>query len=587
MASMFRLWLIAIALAAVTLAAYWSVGGFDFANFDDQVYVTNNPQVRAGLTAAGVQWAFVATHGANWHPLTWLSHMTDVQLFGMSAGAHHVVNLAFHVVNTLLLWIVLTRLTESSMRSAAVAALFAVHPLHVESVAWIAERKDVLSAFFALLTIWSYAGYVRHSSRARYLAALMWFAFGLMSKPMLVTLPFVLLLLDVWPLRRFSIRAALLEKAPFLILSIASSVITVVAQRRGGALTSLDLIPLSARVWNALSAYLTYLWQTIWPDNLVAFYPYSATPAIAQALVGAVVLIAITALCVRLRRDRPYLLVGWLWFVVMLVPVIGVVQVSTQAHADRYTYLPHVGLFLAMVWGVADLARRWALSPRIVTAATAVIIVALAAATRTQASTWQNGIALWEHAVAVGPPNGRAHTNLGAGYASAGRHRDAITEYRAALALEPALPQAHYNLGLALAAQGETEEAVRHFREALRLLPEHVSARGSLANSLMDLQQFDEAIVEYTEALRRRPDDAQIHHNLGVAYAQRGRMTDAAREFVEAVRLQPDRAELHYSAGMAFIVLGDNPKAASYLREAVRLEPNHDRARRALAEIGR
>jgi Flp pilus assembly protein TadD len=557
---------------------------FELVNFDDQVYVTNNPHVRAGLTWAGIVWAFSSTYAANWHPITWISHMTDVQLFGPAPGPPHVVNLVLHVINVLLVWFVLRRLTGSMSRSAIVAGLFAVHPLHVESVAWVAERKDLLSTLFALLTISAYADYVRRTGASRYVLALVWFALGLMSKPMLVTLPIVLVLLDAWPLRR---PRALADKVPFALLAIASSVITLVAQQRGGAVATLEATPLALRVANALVAYTTYIQQTIWPVGLSAFYPLPASPPVADAIAALAVLAVITAAAVGLRRSRPYVLTGWLWFVVTLVPVIGVIQVGAQAHADRYTYLPLIGLFVVVVWGIADLGSRFALPQRALAAAAVAVIVACAVATRVQAGYWQDGISLWQHAVDVNPGNSRAHTNLGTSLAAAGRGTEAIAEYRKALDIEPTLPQAHNNLGLALMKQGHTDEAIVHLREAVRLKPAYGEARNSLGNALMDQHRVDEAIEQFEEAVRLRPGEPQIHNNLGAAYAERGRMVDATAQFLEAVRLEPNRAEWQYAAGMAYAVQGDTARAVQYLKEAIRLDPGHERARRALADIGR
>lgn len=592
-------WAIALALIVVTVAAYAPVRNFDFVSFDDAVYVTNNPQVRAGLTWAGVWWAFSTTYAVNWHPLTWISHMLDVEFFGLNAGLHHVTSLVLHVVNTLLVWLVLRRLTGSMFRSALVAALFAVHPLHVESVAWVAERKDVLSMCFALLTCWAYAGYVQRPGWWRYVSALVWFALGLMSKPMLVTVPFLLVLLDVWPLRRIAGSGEhggaqpsmtwwpiLREKIPFVILAVMSSAVTLAAQQRGGAVATLAAMPLGARVANALVAYVAYVWQTIWPTNLAALYPYPTSPPFAAAGAAFVALVGATIVILRGWRRWPYLAVGWLWFLGTLVPVIGVIQVGVQARADRYTYLPLIGLFIAGVWGLADVANRWALSRRAVAAAAVTLVIVCAATTRVQAGYWRDGITLWQRAIAVTTANSRAHTNLGSSLVAAGRNDDAVVEYREAIAIEPSLPQAHNNLGLALVTLGQGDAAIEQYREAVRLMPDYVEAHDNLANALMDRHQVDEAIAQYREAIRRRPGDAQTHNNLGTAFAEQGRMADATKEFLEAVRLEPGRADWHYAVGMAYAVQGDNAQAIAYLQSALKLDPGHDRARRALAELG-
>jgi Flp pilus assembly protein TadD len=589
---------IALALVAFTVAAYAPVRHFAFVSLDDQVYVTNNPHVRAGLTWAGIIWAFTGSYAANWHPLTWISHMLDVQVFGLSAGGPHIVNLVLHTINVLLLWLVCRRLTGSVFRSAIVAALFGLHPLHVESVAWVAERKDVLSTCFALLTMWAYTGYVRRPGAVRYAGAWFLFALALMAKPMFVTLPFVLLLLDVWPLGRIAGFAPpgpgqptltwwhiVREKIPFFVLTILSSAVTAVAQQRGGAISSLDVVPFAVRIANTLTAYAVYLWQTVWPANLAVLYPYQTSPSIIMAVAAFVMLAGITVVILRRSRSQPYLTVGWFWFLGTLVPVIGLVQIGGAAHADRYTYFPIIGLFIAAVWGGAELAQRLSIpKPALIGAATA-LVIACAIATRVQTGYWADGITLWERAVAVTPENSRAHNNLGTSYADANRQADAAAEYRRAIQIQPDMPQAHNNLGLALVRLGQPDEAMAQFREAVRLKPDYVDARNGLGILLVDRGDADEAIVHLTEAVRRRPAEAQLHYNLATAFAALDRMDVATREFLEAVRLEPNQAEWQYAVGTAYAAQGDTARAIAYLEAALRLDPRHERARRALADI--
>jgi len=598
---LFAPWWIALALIGVTFAAFAEVRHFDFVNFDDQLYVTANPQVRAGLTWAGLVWAFSSSYAANWHPLTWLSHMADVESFGMNAGAHHLVSLAFHLINTLLVWLVLRRLTGSVFRSALVAALFGVHPLHVESVAWVAERKDVLSMFFGLLTLWAYTGYVDRRSPWRYAAALVWFALGLMAKPMLVTLPFVLLLLDVWPLRRVALfgnsssspasartipwTRAVLEKLPFVLLVAISSVVTLIVQEKGGSVSSLETVPFDARLANVAESYINYMWNTVWPAGLAAFYPLPATVRWAPAIASAVVLAALTFSVLRFWRQRPYLAVGWLWFLGTLVPVIGFVRFGAQARADRYMYLPMLGLLVAAIWGLAELADRWRVPRRVSGAVAVAIVIACAVATRVQADSWRNSAALWQHALAVTTGNSRAHANLGATWAADGRQADAAAEYRAALAIEPSLPQAHNNLALALMALGNRTEAIDHYRQAIALMPAYAAAHNNLGSALMKDGKIDEAIAEYREAVHSRPDDAEFRNNLGAALATQGQLPEATREFREAVRLAPGRAEFHFSLGLACAQQGNDAEAIQEFRTALRLDPSHAAARRALSEL--
>lgn len=584
-----RVWWIALALVGVTFAAFAQVRHFDFVNFDDQLYVTANPHVRAGLTWAGVVWAFSSSYAANWHPLTWLSHMVDVDWFGMNAGAHHLVSLAFHIINTLLVWLILRRMTGSMFRSALVAALFGVHPLHVESVAWVAERKDVLSMFFALLTLWAYTSYVNRPSPARYALALMWFALGLMAKPMLVTLPFVLLLLDVWPLRRVGRvipwTRALLEKVPFVLLVVISSVVTLVVQEKGGSISSLEAVPFGARMANVVESYANYLWNTIWPLNLAAFYPLPTTWRWAPLIASGLTLVALTVAVLRLARERPYLAVGWFWFLGTLVPVIGFVRFGAQARADRYMYLPMVGLLVASVWGLAALTDRWQIPKRVAGALAVVIVIACTLVTRAQAESWRNSTALWQHTIADTTGNSRAHANLGATWAALGRQADAAAEYRAALEIEPTLPQAHNNLGLALMALGNRAEAITHYRQAISLMPGYSGAHNNLGLALMQEGQVEEAIAQYGEAVRGKPDDAEFRNNFGAALATYGRLAEATREFREAVRLDPNRAEFHFSLGLACAQQGADAEAIQEFKTALRLDPSHKAARQALAEL--
>jgi Flp pilus assembly protein TadD len=503
-------------------------------------------------------------------------------------------------MNTLLVWLVLRRLTGSIYRSALVAALFGLHPLHVESVAWVAERKDVLSTFFALLTFWYYAGYVHAKTTWRYAAALFCFALGLMAKPMLVTLPFLLLLLDFWPLQRIvalsntSDRQAglswariLSEKAPFFALAAFASIATVFAQRSAGAMASLDVIPVVVRAANALIGYGMYLWTTIWPAKLAALYPHEPSPSLVMAVVCGVVLLAITVVSVRAAKTQPYLLVGWLWFVGTIVPVSGVMQVGFQSRADRFTYLAHIGLFVAAVWGLAALANRWQVPRRAVAAVAITVVLICAGVTRAQASYWRDGVTLWERAVAVTKPNSRAYSNLGASLAGAGRHAEAVTAYRQALRIDPIMPQAYNNLGLALKALGKSGEALPLYREAVRLKPDYADAHNNLANALLDQRQVDDAIAHFRVALQLQPDNPRTHNNLGAAYAEQGRMSEATAEFLEAVRLEPTRADWHLAAGMAYAVQGDRPKALAYLQTALKLDPTNTAIRQAISDVNK
>ena len=543
-------WL-ALGLVAAVSVAYWPVRRFGFVRFDDPLYVTENPHVLGGMTWNAVRWSFGAGYAANWHPLTWMSHMLDVQLFGVDPGAHHLMNVVLHAVTTVLLFAVLLRMTGAIWPSGLVAALFGLHPIHVESVAWIAERKDVLSALFWMLTLWAYTGYARQPSRRRYGWVTLFFALGLMAKPMVVTLPFVLLLLDVWPLQRLdwhsartSLRPLLLEKAPLFALSAASSAITFLAQREGGTVASSVRLPLPDRLGNATIAYVTYIQKALWPAHLAAYYPYPRVIPASLVAISTLVLVVATAAAVRIGAHRPYVLVGWLWYLGTLIPTIGLVQVGTQSMADRYSYLPLIGLFIVVAWGLRDITEGH--SKRRVTAAVAMsaLLVLCIAATRRQVRHWENSQALWTHAIAVTTDNYAAHTYLGNALATAGDVDGAIAQYVEALRIRPDFPEAHNNIGPALASQGKTDAAISHFIAAIRLRPNYADAHNNLGVTLASQGKLDEAIAHYREAARIDPDHPHVHGNLGLALKAQGQMAEARRELSLALQMNPNKQDV-------------------------------------------
>jgi Tfp pilus assembly protein PilF len=491
-----------------------------------------------------MKWALTSSYAANWHPVTWISHMLDVQLFGLNPMGHHIVNVLLHAVTMLLLFVVLFRMTGAIGRSAAVAGLFGLHPIHVESVAWVAERKDVLSALFWVLTMWTYVAYVRQPRVSRYIWIVVTFALGLMAKPMVVTLPFALLLLDVWPLRRIDLhagwwtaaRSLLLEKAPLFALSIGSSVITFVVQRHGGTVASSVRLPLVERIGNALISYIAYIGKTLWPLHLAAYYPYPRVLPVALVVVSAVLLLAISIAAIFAGRRHPYVLIGWLWYLGTLVPAIGIVQVGTQAMADRYTYIPLIGIFIILAWGVPDIlsSPRWK-TP--IAAVTAAMLLSCAVVARQQVHHWESSQTLWQHALSVTTDNYAAHTFYGNALATQGNVDGAVAEYNEALRIRPDYPEAHNNLGPALAQSGRVDEAIAHFLEAVRLRPNYADAHNNLGVALATQGKFDEAIAHYTEALRLDPDQSRPHSNLGLALQAQGRTAEATREFELALRM--------------------------------------------------
>ncbi len=580
-------------LVLATLAIYGQVRNYQFINFDDNIYVTANPIVQEGLTLKGLSWAFTTTRGGNWHPVVWLSHMLDYQFFGLNAGGPHLVNVGLHLANSLLLFLWLLYLTGSLGCSFMVAALFALHPMHVESVAWVSERKDVLSTFFWLLTMWAYVWYVRRPGAGRYLLILACFSLGLMVKPMLVTLPFVLLLVDYWPLGRldFTGRAAtaassapgpgvslqrlVREKAPLFGLAALFCLIALYAQRTVGAFWSLKTLPFTTRLANALTAYVGYIGKLFWPAHLAVAYPYPAhNPPLMPVLVAAGFLAALTFLALRQARRRPYLLMGWLWYLGTLVPVIGLVQVGRQAMADRYTYVPYIGLFIAVVWGLAELAARWRTSRFLLPVGAGMVLAGLALCTWVQVGYWRNSISLYEHTLKVTSDNALVHVNLGVAFAEQGKLNQAIAQYTAAVRLKPDFVEAHFNLGAALAAQGKYKQAIAQYTETLRLKPNLAEAHNALGEALAATDQPDQAAAQYAAALRLKPNLAVTRNNLGVILVDQGKLAEAIAQFEKAIQIKPDFSQAYLNLGLAYMNRGDEAKANIIFKRALKIIPH-------------
>ncbi len=562
-------------VAALTMVAFAPVVGYDFVNFDDPLYVTANPTVQRGLTVANVRWAFTATAAGNWHPLTWLSHMADWQLFNAAAAGHHVTSLLLHVTNAVLLFLVLESATGALWPSAVVAALFGVHPLHVESVAWVAERKDVLSTSFLLLGLRAYVAYVQRGGIMRYTAVAVSLALGLMAKPMLVTFPLLLLLFDYWPLARRArgLFALVIEKLPLLALALADAAITVVAQRGVGAVRSTGAFPLPARFANAALAYVAYLRKTLWPTDLAYFYPYPSAFNGWWVAAAVAALAGISIFAFTLARRAPYLVVGWLWYLGTLVPTIGLIQVGHQSMADRYTYVPLIGVFLAGVFAVRAVAERLHLSPRLLAAAVLVTLGACVLVTRAQAAHWRTSIALFTHALAVTADNYMAHEGLGEALVTEGRRDEAIDHFREAVRLAPTFVEAHLALADALLEQHDRATAMAHYTEALRLKPDDATLHTKLGNALWHAGNAGDARVHFEEAVRLAPDDAETLSNLGAVLQTLGKRDEALARFEAAVRLDPSNATARGNLGFALAESGRLDEAARELEEAIRLQP--------------
>jgi protein O-mannosyl-transferase len=537
---------ICVFLAGIAWLVFGQTLGYPFVNFDDPEYVYENPHINGGLTARGLRWAFTHLPAPDWYPLTTISHMIDCQFYGLSAGGPHFTNVLLHTITVILLFLALRAMTASIWRSAFVAAVFAIHPLRVESVAWVVERKDVLSGLFFMLTLGAYVRYVRHRSLVRYLTVAILFACGLMSKPMLVVTPLVLLLLDYWPLRQFSerlsIQRLILEKIPLLALSAASCLATIAGQT--GKVVAMEPLPFFWRINNALASYVTYIWQMIWPMRLGVFYPHPENRLpLWEIGLAITLLITISAACFRLRKERPYLIVGWLWYLLMLVPTIGVVQINLQAHADRYTYLPEIGLYLMAAWGVADLSAAWRYRREILGAAGALVVAALALSAWRQTTFWRDSESLWTRAITVTSNNDFAHASIADLYLRKGRIDDAINHSREALKIRPSNADAHNNLALALLYRGEVNEALAHWKKSLEIQPDNLNAQCNLAWILAtsaDSSVRDGAkAVELAENVARRAGHPNpiVLRTLAAAYAENGRFSEAINTAQAALQL--------------------------------------------------
>ncbi len=620
-----RDWLIAAALAGVTFAAFLPALRGGFVNLDDPYYVTNNRHVSDGLSLDGTRWALTAMHPFYWHPLTWLSLQLDATLFGTSPWGYHLTSVLFHAANAGLLFLALRALTGACWRSAAVALLFAVHPLRVESVAWVTERKDVLSAFFGFLALWAYAAYVRRPSAWRAFVPAGALALSLMAKPMLMTLPFLLLVLDWWPLGRWPGQGTwplLREKLPLFAVIAGSVAVTALGRREIGVAADLQGLSAAGRACNAAVSYVAYLGKTAWPADLAVFYPHplsaykTATGLPAWKVAGAVLLLAaVTAGAVALRRRAPYLLAGWLWYVGTLAPVVGVVtQPGSHAYADRFTYFPQIGIFLAVSWGVADLVVSRAARVALAGGAAA----ALAAVTWNQSAVWHDSVTLWRHSLQVTGRNltalmdlgdalaeqGQtaeaaryyreaqdivpdfldAHVNLGNVLYRSGKLDEAEREYRKALAVDPGAADLYCNLGLIDVARGDPGRAADRFREALRVRPDSAMAHSNLGNVLFSLGKLDEAEREQREAIRLA-DDPSAHHNLGSILFRQGKLDEAAREFEEVIRRSPAQYEAHLLLGEVESARNNLGRAADCYREALRLRPDSGSALDGLTDV--
>jgi len=587
-------------LAVATLAVYWPVKSYDFVNYDDPDYVTANPHVQTGLTWANAAWAFTTGRAGNWHPLTWLSLMLDVELFGSGPARLHLTNLLFHTANTVLLFLLLRRLTAATWRSALVAALFALHPLHVESVAWVSERKDVLCAFFGLLSLWAYARYAgaeignRKSEIGNYILALFFFALGLMSKPMLVTLPFVMMLLDWWPLGRITnyelritnFKLLLFEKIPFFALAAVSCVVTFIAQQNSGAVAALVKIPMAARLENAFVSIARYLGKTFWPVSLANPYPHPGHWPILPALLAFALFAGLSSMAIGFRNKFPYVFTGWFWFVGTLVPVIGLVQVGIQSMADRYTYMPLIGVFTILVWGLGAVCANRRLPKPLIFFLAMTVLAACAFRTRDQLRHWQNNEMLFRHTLAVTKNNYLAYNNLGTWLSKKGRIAEAMDCFNKSLQIEPDDSDVLYNFGNAYAKIGNWDEAISNYQRALQIAPAQADILDNLGFALAAKKQYGEAVTNFEAALKLDPDSADAHNNLATVLFIERRFDEAARQYQEALRINPDDPHIYSNLGDVLVRLGQIPDAVKCYQEALRLDPGDAAVEGRLRALG-
>jgi len=562
-------------ITVATLLVYAQVTNHDFLYFDDGIDVSENPYVKQGFTAKSIAWAFTTLEHANWQPITRLSHIFIAQFFGTSAPAGLLFNVLLHILTSLLLYAVLYRITGSTWKSGLVAALFALHPLHVESVAWLTERKDVLSGLLAMATIYAYAGYVEVPGWKKYCLSMVLFMMALMSKPMVVTLPCVLLLLDFWPFKRLEkekIYRLVKEKIPFIVLSTGSSVITLVAHKNAAALHTLADVSMAHRLANAAVAYVMYIKKTLWPADLAAFYTIPVHYPAWQVAACLALLCAVTVMVIKASK-QPYLFVGWFWFLGMLVPVIGIVSWGFHKMADRFTYLPSIGIFISIVWGVEALFKKLKISKKVMAAVSLSILMMLSMVSWVQVGYWKNFITLFAHANKVSPENWWGLTALGGAYAHEGRTGKSIELYREALAINSGFPAAHFMLGESLVKMGRKKEALAAFSKALQLNTEMTAALAAKAEILIEQGKLTEGKHLLLRALEINPAAADVHFSMGNLKIIQGKIDDAVSHFRKSLAADPDSSSAHNNLGVALYGQGKINEAAFHLKEAMRLNP--------------
>lgn len=583
--------LICISVSAVIIVIYWPVQHYDLISLDDIDYIRGNPYVKTGLTWDSFLWAMKDVHTGYWHPLTWVSHMLDYHVFGSTAGGHHWTNVILHVANSILLYVVLKRMSGSAWKSAIVATLFAVHPLNVESVAWVSERKNVLCTFFWFMGMWSYVHYAERPTPYRYCLILVIFSLGLMCKPMIATFPVTLLLLDYWPMGRLTswkmLPHLVFEKIPLFIMAAIAGVATFLSSLHGDVTISIDKLPVSNRLANAGVSYAKYIEKMFWPQGLSVFYPYPREFSLFQTSAAFLSLSVISCFAIFSVHKYRYVLAGWLWYLGTLVPVIGLIQVGKQAMADRYAYIPMIGLFIIIAWGIPDLLEGWPRRKIIFIISSVAVISSLMICTVLQVCYWQNGVTLFEHALRVTRMNSRAHYNLGIALADMGKLNEAVYQLESAIRLEPEYAGSYGYMGITLASLGKTDEAIAYYREALRIKQDDETTHNNLGVALAGEGKFDEAIVHFQEALRIRPDYVYAGRNMGGALVKMGMMREAIGYYKKALQLDKNDAVSHNNLGLALADVGRDQEAIAHFQEALKINPYYGDAINNLRSVER
>jgi len=604
--------IIVLLLIASALIVFWQVQDHDFITYDDPIYVTNNSYVKTGLNIESLKWAFTTNYAGFWHPLTWLSLMLDYELYGVNPGGYHWTNLILHVANTVLLFLSLNLMSGAIWRCAFVAALFAVHPLHVESVAWVSERKDVLSTLFWMLTMISYTYYIRKRTLGRYVLVFSTFTLGMMAKPMLMTLPFVLILLDYWPLKRFELGKTdsimrkgwdsfkrciklsqgeklyliLIEKIPFIVLSVIFSIVTFTAEKQFGAISSLKELSIAERIYNAIVSYSLYIIKMFCPLNLAFFYPHPGSWPLWEIGISCVFLIAFTYMSMKCAKTYPYGIVGWLWYLVTLIPVIGLIQVGSHAMADRYTYIPLIGIFITTSWAISDFAVKkpfGKLSNMVLMGLPVVSVLVLMICAYFQVGYWRESRILYRHAVAVTHANYAAHNNLAAALGKLGQDDVALSHLYESVRIKPDFSVANYNLGLAMFAKGRDEEALGYYNKALQFRPDYIKVYYDIEATLLRMGKLQEIVGSYQQALSKNPQNVEIKNKLGISEARIGLHEEAARQFREVVRIQPNFAGAYNNLAMELLKLKQYNEAIKNFRRALQIKPEYANAHYYLA----